>query len=192
MAAFASFTIPLPALEATVFGTRLDTFEVARAYVEPAVVVPGTPGPVPEPVAPTILTPPDSLPHEADYGLDISTFPDMDPSLTLQGGRTMLIQALLRRLSTRRGTLAFHPDYGSDLREYLMESVTQDTVQRARSDVIQECEEDERVESADASVTWDAANEVLTIDIAVSDAVGPFDFVLSVNKLAVTLVQGEE
>jgi phage baseplate assembly protein W len=104
----------------------------------------------------------------------------------------MLIQALLRRLSTRRGTLAFHPDYGLDLRDYLLDSVTEDTAHRIRSDVIQECEEDERVESADASVEWDAATETLSIDVTVEAAAGPFDFVVEVSKLAITLAQSEE
>ncbi|MGB0890535.1 MAG: hypothetical protein ACPGWS_09650, partial [Solirubrobacterales bacterium] len=57
-------------------------------------------------------------------GVDVSTFSDdgstadLDPSFKLISGTRAVLEAVARRLITRRGTLLEDPEYGFDLRAY--------------------------------------------------------------------------
>ncbi len=59
-----------------------------------------------------------------DFVVDVSTFPDLDSSFTLITGRRVIAEAILRRLLTPRGGLAYDPDFGLDVRGWLNEDCT--------------------------------------------------------------------
>jgi phage baseplate assembly protein W len=124
----------------------------------------------------------------ADLGTDISCWPDMDPNGALVSGRTMLAQALARRLTTPRGSLFYDTHYGTDIRYFLNEGFTNEAQSRIAAAVEAECRKDERVATVKATVTFNPAAQSLAISIALSDAAGPFTLTLDVTKLTVDLL----
>jgi phage baseplate assembly protein W len=123
-----------------------------------------------------------------DYGSDVLTFPGVDPNLTLSKGGRVLAEALARRLCTPRGSLPFHEDYGLDLRSFLNEAVTSDSLYRLKSAVERECEADERVESASVSLDYNAQTRRLRVRIEATTAQGPFRLTLAVSQVTVELL----
>ena len=107
-----------------------------------------------------------------DYGIDVSTIPDLDPVFALVSGRDALIQALVRRLQTPRGALPFNPDDGLDVRDWLHEGQTATQLFRLRSMVEAELLKDERVLSVTCQTAWSAGSDELTLTIDVEPVVG--------------------
>jgi hypothetical protein len=58
----------------------------------------------------------------ADFGTDTSTFPGVDETFAPISGGRVVCEAVARRLLTPAGFLAFHPEYGFDVRSFLSES----------------------------------------------------------------------
>src|SRR5207253_1177574 len=90
------------------------------------------------PVAPVASSP------KPDFGADLSALPDLDIRWPLQDGRRNLAEAIARRLQTPRGGLFYAPDYGTDVRSWLNEVLTEDDLFRVKMAVEAECEKDER------------------------------------------------
>lgn len=122
-----------------------------------------------------------------DYGIDVSTIPDLDPVFALVSGRDALIQSLVRRLQTPRGALPFNPDDGLDVCDWLHEGQTATQLFRLRSMVEAELLKDERVLSVTCQTAWlpDGCDELtLTIDVepvvgktfTMTAAISAFDF----------------
>jgi len=124
-----------------------------------------------------------------DLGTDISCFPDLSPLGTLVTGNTGVAQALARRLTTPRGGLFYDTNYGTDLRLYLNEGMTQEAQSRIKAAVESECRKDERVSSCTADVTFNLAAQTLAVSIAFSTGAGPFSLTLSVTALTVSLLK---
>lgn len=126
------------------------------------------------------------MPH---LGSDFSCVEDLDPNLTPVEGRLGLAQACARRLITPTGGLFSAPDYGDDVRRYL-NSITSSTPLRIAATAEGECEKDERVNRADASV--EIVGDSLAIEVRLTDDEGPFDFTLNVDDLSAELILGNE
>lgn len=123
-------------------------------------------------------------------GTDIHCVSGLDPLFTIVDGRTALAQAIARRLSTVRGTLAWigdDSDYGYDLRQHLADDLTPQALAAIGPRVEAEALADERVRAARAAVTF--AGGVLSVALALTDASGPFRLTLSVDAVNVTLLQ---
>lgn len=125
------------------------------------------------------------------FGLDISTFPDLDAGMSLQGGGRVLSEAIARRLSTRRGTMSpFDADYGTDIRDYLNQEMTSEALHRVKTDVEAEAEKDERVEEAYCTVEFDEQSQALSIQLELATAEGPFSLRLAVTELSLSVLTG--
>jgi phage baseplate assembly protein W len=123
------------------------------------------------------------------FGADVRVFPVFDPSMSLtDDDGVVLPEAVLKRLSTQKGTLSFHPDYGYDLRALLLSRIDQDALYRIKNNVERECEEDERILSATAQVSFNTQTKTLTVTIALETDAGPFTLVLEATQLTVRLV----
>jgi hypothetical protein len=146
------------------------------------------PPPVPAPAVSSVQFQSTLGTSSIDYGSDVLTFPGVDPNLTLSKGGRVLAEALARRLSTPRGSLPFHEDYGLDLRSFLNEAVTSDSLYRLKSAVERECEADERVESASVSLDYNAQTRRLRVRIEATTAQGPFRLTLAVSQVTVELL----
>lgn len=125
-----------------------------------------------------------------DFGVDVSTFPRPDTTFSTIKGYRVLAEALARRLLTPRGFLTFHPDYGMDVRQFINESITDTTLGRIKAQVAYELQQDERVDDADAVVSYIPATGQLLITCQVSTSQGPFSFVLALSAVTVDLYLG--
>lgn len=123
-----------------------------------------------------------------DYGKDADGTDDADAEGRWIEGPELVIKAIVRRLSTRRGNLYRHPNYGIALYEYLNASFTPQEIAAAQVAIAAECTKDERVLSALAVVTLDRATGLFTVKIDIELGEGPFSFVLAVSSVTVTLL----
>lgn len=124
----------------------------------------------------------------ADLGTDLNCYPDLDASGALVSGKTCLAQALARRLTTPRGGLFYDTNYGTDLRLYLNEGLTNEAKSRIKAAIESECVKDERVSSCTAEVTFTLQAQTLRISISIDTAAGPFSLVADVSKLTLDLL----
>lgn len=121
---------------------------------------------------------------DAQHGADFSGVMDIDLSLSVVSGRQALAQSILRRLSTRTGTLRDDPSYGDDIRLFIGKAISPDEVaQRVEAQVFA----DERIR--DARVTVDFLGEDLNIHLVLVDATGPFRLVVGVSELSLDLLE---
>ncbi|MDX1526981.1 MAG: hypothetical protein R3337_00050 [Gammaproteobacteria bacterium] len=117
-------------------------------------------------------------------GWDFAGVLDIDFALSVVSGRTRLAQAIMRRLTTRTGTLLDDESYGDDMRLLIGKSVDESEVeQRVAAQVLAE----EGVE--DAEVTVSLTGETLEIRIIVTDGEGPFPLVLEASELSLEALE---
>lgn len=115
---------------------------------------------------------------------------DLDPTFALATGRVQLAQAIGRRITTRRGTLAWigdDPDYGIDVRDFLGSDAGPSTAFRIGAAVQAEVLRDERVRGCEASAT--ITDGTLTLSLRLADADGPFRLVLAVSAVTIDLLK---
>jgi hypothetical protein len=98
-------------------------------------------------------------------------------------------QAIVRRLTTRRGQLRDDPDYGHDIRQYLHGAQTASDILDAQGETLSEITKDDRVDDAVVTVAIEAGRSMrVTINITPVDArLGPFTLTLAVTSGAVLL-----
>jgi hypothetical protein len=111
-----------------------------------------------------------------NLGTDIICLPDLDPYFRVQSGRVVLAHSIARRLYY--------------LRAFLNDTFVDRQRGRLQSAVEAECERDERVLAATAAVTFNAAAHSLTVKVSLEDADGPFELILAVDQVTVTLLKG--
>ena len=124
-----------------------------------------------------------------DYGFDIGMGPslqDLDPNMVDIGGRTLLIQACVRRLITYRGTLIDDPNYGTDVRTFLNADIDARMLGQIGAQVDAELIKDERVLRSNTSATF--LDNVLMLSVAIVDGSGPFRLTLAVSQVTVAVL----
>lgn len=122
-----------------------------------------------------------------DYGVDVSTYPDLDAQFSLCKGLDGLAQSVWRRLQTAPGALPFYPDEGIDVREYLHEGVSMATLVALRNDVESEVMRDERVRRC--AVDLEAYDDTLKMSVRVEAMTGEaFTLVAKVGKMDFSLI----
>lgn len=128
----------------------------------------------------------------ADFGSDISTFPDLDELLEPQSGRRVLLESVARRMSTPRGALWWAPSYGSDLGAILDGPVSDAQLRANATALQQQLAQDERILSARVEATYVAATRSLRIIVSITDADGPFERVFTLDSTGVaTLLEAQ-
>jgi hypothetical protein len=123
-----------------------------------------------------------------DFGTDVSVEPDFDETWTPISGPQVLAERLVRRLTTPRGTLPFWPDEGTDIREFVRDTIDQSVLFTLRQTLVNECEKDEQVSSADATASYNESTSTITAAVSVDAGDGPFRLVLSISALSVDLL----
>ena len=121
----------------------------------------------------------------ADFGSDISTFPDLDELLEPQSGRRVLLESVARRMSTPRGALWWAPSYGSDLGAILDGPVSDAQLRANATALQQQLAQDERMLSARVEASYVAATRSLRIIVSITDADGPFERVFTLDASGV-------
>lgn len=121
-----------------------------------------------------------------DYGTDIEHLYDLGLRWGLVSGQANLAMAIVRRLSTTRGTLYYDLSYGFNLLEALNQSFTVTSLAALRSQIVAEVLKDQRVDTCRASVQ--TGQDTLTVVLEIVSADGPFDLVLGINALSVDVL----
>ena len=121
-----------------------------------------------------------------DFGSDFAGVDDLDANLSIVTGRTCLLQALLRRISTPRGALWYAPDYGTDIGAFVNTPTDPRVIQQA---IESEILNDERVTDCRATVTLSeesdpsSGGKTMTVTLELETGEGPFEFTVSVSSL---------
>jgi phage baseplate assembly protein W len=115
--------------------------------------------------------------------IDIFCTDDFLPTMPTVSGRTATKQRISRRLSTRRGVMPQRPDFGLDVRDYLLSDATEEQIAR---DVAFEIEKDEQVRSVAVTATREA--DAIALTLGLSDDDGAFEFTLSISEAAIRIV----
>lgn len=133
----------------------------------------------------------------ADLGSDVSTFlvagqpPDLDPNFTLISGARPIAETLARGLMQPHGQLVDINDTaraGRDLRKYLSKRLTKLTLLQMRQAIELEARLDERIDSVVVDLSFDQSTNKVTVKLTVTSAEGPFDLVLAVDKVSVSVL----
>ncbi len=123
-----------------------------------------------------------------DYGSCWSCVTDLTIPSTIASGKRVVAEAVCRRWQTPRGTLVDDPNYGLALVDYINDDLSPTDLAQLQHDAASEAEKDERVLSCDVSIVLTKAG-VLIIDGTINTAEGPFQLVVSISNLTVTLLQ---
>lgn len=131
------------------------------------------------------------------YGTDLSTFAGVgnavgaDPLFLPISGPRVVLEAVARRLMTPRGALPRHPGYGYDLLSLCSKRMTTVARKRAEADIKAECEQDPRVLSATVVEFAEVAGAPhrYRLRISLELAEGPFDLVLGIGDVTVTMLR---
>lgn len=111
-------------------------------------------------------------------------------------GVDLVVNALVRRCTTRKGTLYFHPEYGIDapgIGDTLDPSMLQALEFKYKSGI----ESDPRVRSGSVRVNISAVEDPSTlrtdlrIEVTGDSDQGPFEFVVTVDKVTLALLKIE-
>lgn len=97
------------------------------------------------------------------YDESISTLTDDNQDLKTVSGVDNLRQSIALRLLTRRGTLLNHPEYGTNLMDYIGDNITTETLQLIKVEVKRTISTDERVSSVDISESYLNGNKTLIV-----------------------------
>jgi phage baseplate assembly protein W len=123
---------------------------------------------------------------DAELGRDLSCVSDCTPDFREVTGRRLLLEAVARRLTTTRGTLLDDPNYGFNVQDHLNDDMSQADIAAMQAGAEAECIKDERVQLATVSASL-SREGVLTVDVEITDADGPFQFTLLVTAAKVVL-----
>jgi hypothetical protein len=126
------------------------------------------------------------------YGTDLSCTTDLTPTLAEVDplSPSAIVEALIRRFSTPRGSLEDDQDYGLDLRQHCNRGVTQRELRALAGSMQGEAQKDDRVESA--TVTLAASLDITTLTASLmiepaDPALRDFTFTFSVTSAEVLL-----
>lgn len=135
-----------------------------------------------------------TYPPAQGFGLDLATVwtsngPDLDSGFTEVTGITLLIQRLIRRLSTAHGSVVGCPNDCIDIRAYLGAGITNADVQGIQSAIKTQLERDEAVLPGVSVVSqYNPATRALAVKIAGSSTLGPFAMTLAVSQVTISLL----
>lgn len=115
----------------------------------------------------------------ADYGSDFAGVGDITPTMREVEGPRVVVEAIANRLISPRGCLWYDTAYGFDLRQFFNGAV-QDTG-RIAAGIVEQAELDERVDSAEATVSF--VGQTLTSRLRVVLSEGTFEYTLTVDKV---------
>lgn len=124
-----------------------------------------------------------------DLGTDLDLSNDIGLRWKLVSGRRNLANAVVRRLSTPRGSMFYDLNYGYDLRGSLSRGFTTVQLGALKGDISTEVEKDERVQKCVVGTVAATTTNTLTVELRITDVTGKtFDLILSVNGVSVDLL----
>jgi hypothetical protein len=119
------------------------------------------------------------------YGVDLACVDDLGDALEeVDPFSTQAVsEAIIRRLTTRRGQLVDDLDYGLDVRGFLNKGRTEADMRALASEVVAEVKKDERVDAAEVTVVAPAYGTLrIAARITPVDSSNSFDLVFAVTS----------
>ena len=123
----------------------------------------------------------------ANLGTDLGDFGPVETELT---GRELLVHDLCWRFRTDEASLWTDRGYGYNLLQFANDSVGEERLPAIENRAALECKKDDRVSAASVKATLeqvDALRQRLRLRVNVTDAAGPFQFVVAVTSDAFDL-----
>jgi hypothetical protein len=117
-----------------------------------------------------------------------NTILDADPSMRTTTGRQLLIQSLLCRQTTPRGSVIDCPNDCINIIDYVSAGMTPAAITQLYGTIQTELLKDQRVTSAIVTGSYSFQTSGLTINEAIQSSYGPFTLVLAVSSVTVTLL----
>jgi hypothetical protein len=108
------------------------------------------------------------------------------PAVMVTGFR-VVAEAIARRWQTPRGGLIDDPNYGMDLTDYVGDDMDKQALASLARQAGAEAEKDERVLRCATTITM--VGNVMMVHGKVDTAKGPFELVVSVSEVTITLLQ---
>lgn len=106
----------------------------------------------------------------------------------MASGKRAVAEAIARRWGTPRGGLIDDPDYGYDVSDLVNDDLDKATLARVAHFAKAEAEKDERVRSCTVGIVQ-MIDQSLLVTGTVVTAEGPFQLVVSVSQVTVSLLQ---
>lgn len=127
-----------------------------------------------------------------DFGRDISCTTALRTG-TFATGKRLVAEAIFRRLTTPPGSLLGgdeEANYGLDLLSLVGAGAPQQVAATLPARIRTEVRKDQRVLSADVSVSWEQNGPVAVIHVTmtIETDIGPFDLTIAVSDVDVALV----
>lgn len=134
---------------------------------------------------------------DTSLGVDIDAVNDLPLRFNLVTGNKNLGNAIARRLTTTRGALSnispsYGPNYGFDIRQFLLSGQTPSTLTQMQVAISSEVEKDERVLSVSTTVIFNQQLQSAKVTIYVTTQSGPFQLILNVNQVTVDILAIQE
>lgn len=120
----------------------------------------------------------------ASLGVGIACITSVGPRFALASEFVCLGQSLARRLITRRGSLSWAPNDGTDMRDFLNSAFTPRNRFAVQAAAKAECEKDERVQAATVDAQFSVGS--LSLTIGIETASGPFKLVVALTSLGIS------
>lgn len=120
-----------------------------------------------------------------DYGTTFACATDFTPQMSTVSGLRAVAEAVARRLQTDRGALWYDLDYGTNITRFVNAAVPLSSIETM---VENEAIKDERVNDCTCEATQIDMSLSLRIQLEADE--GPFEFVLSVSELTVSILWG--
>lgn len=129
-----------------------------------------------------------------DFGTAIPCVQDIDLSGRTVTGRTVLSEALARRLLTPRGKLIDDANYGYWVAGELGDDIGQNDIAKIAGNIDVEFRKDQRVIDSTTTATVGLVDGVQTLTTmsTVTSGAGPFSLVLSISQVTLTILQSTE
>jgi hypothetical protein len=122
----------------------------------------------------------------ADLGSDFAGVADLDANLSIVTGRRCLIENLARRTCTQKGGMLDDPTYGEPVHDLVGDVF--DEIRYAQK-LEQQFLDDERVDEAGVTATYNEATREARLDCVVDDGDGPFELTIAVSDLTVEILE---
>jgi hypothetical protein len=114
--------------------------------------------------------------------MDISTFPDLDPSFGELDPARAVAERVARRLLTPRGALDYAPEVGRDVRGLLSAGLDPSRHYSLRADLQAEAEDEDGVVSAEVDLVVVEEREAISIGVSLRTTSGPASVAIDVGK----------
>ena len=128
------------------------------------------------------------------YGRDLSCVADITPDAAEVDpmSETAVVQAVIHRLTTARGTLIDDPDYGIDVRAFCNRASTPLELRAIADQCAGEIAKDDRVLDATVTATFTDATRTLRVSVRLECAdptLGTFDLTFAVDATGQVLLE---